>query len=270
MKVSDGVRPDAELTFDGHLEVLRKMLVRICIVVFMLGCVIFYLKEQTFGILLAPRSGHFFTFEIVEWLLDAMGVDFQFGDYDVKLINTEVSAQLMTHINVSCVLALLCASPYIIYELLKFILHGLYENERRYSRVITATVYGLFVAGVLMSYFVLFPISFRYLTTYHVDDEIANVITLDSYVSTFSTLTFLMGIMFQLPVISYLLAKMRIVTSKTLMAYRAHAFIIIMIVAAIITPPDILTLVLVSFPIYGLYGLSIMVVRRVERNQAGQ
>ena len=118
-----------------------------------------------------------------------------------------------------------------------------------------------------MSYFILFPISFQFLATYQVDDEIVNTITLDSYISTFTTLTFLMGIVFQLPVIAFVLGKMGFIDAPMLKQYRSYAFIIIMVIAAIITPPDIFTLILVTIPIYGLYEVSIWVLKKSHNNK---
>ncbi|MDE6721375.1 MAG: twin-arginine translocase subunit TatC, partial [Bacteroidaceae bacterium] len=122
----------------------------------------------------------------------------------------------------------------------------------------------LFVVGVLMSYFVLFPISFRFLGTYSVADKVHSTITLDSYISTFTSLTLMMGVVFQLPVVAFFLGKMGVVTSELLATYRKHAFIVIMLVAAIITPPDLMTLVLVAIPLYLLYEVSVRVVRWTE------
>ncbi len=160
-------------------------------------------------------------------------------------------------------LAFLLASPYVVFELFKFVSPALYERERRYSLLVAGVVYLLFLAGLLMSYFILFPVSFRFLATYSVDEEVASVITLDSYVSTFITLTFFMGVVFQLPVIVFVLGKMRLVSGVLLRRYRAHALVLIMIIAAVITPPDLFTLVLVTVPIYGLYELSILVLNRL-------
>lgn len=126
------------------------------------------------------------------------------------------------------------------------------------------TIYVLFIAGVLMSYFVLFPISFRFLGTYSVADKVHSTITLDSYISTFTSLTLIMGVVFQLPVVAFFLGKLGIISSSMLTQYRKHAFILIMFVAAIITPPDIMTLVLVTVPLYLLYEVSIRVVKCVE------
>jgi len=250
------------LTFGGHLEVFRKMLFRILIVVILLAAVIFYFKTETFRIILAPHNSDFCTFRFIETSLNRIGVDSHFTEYDIPLINTELSAQFMTHITVSCVLAVLLASPYIVFELFRFITPALYEREKKYSYLVAGIVYLLFIFGLLMSYFVLFPISFQFLATYQVDNQIVNTINLESYISTFTTLTFMMGVVFQLPVFCFVLGKMGFIDASMLKKYRPYAFIIIMIIAAIITPPDLFTLVLVTIPMYGLYELSILVLRK--------
>lgn len=253
------------LTFGGHLNVLRKMLFRIILVVVVLGSAIFCFKQQTFSIVLAPHRSDFCTFRFIENLINWLGFDFQFTEYNIPLINTELSAQFMTHITVSCILAAMLASPYILFELFKFISPALYESEKKYSVLVAGIIYFLFILGLLMSYFVIFPISFQFLANYQVDEDIVNTITLDSYISTFTTLTFLMGIVFQLPVIAFILGKMGLIDAPMLKQYRAYAFILIMIIAAIITPPDIFTLVMVTLPIYGLYEVSILALKKIEK-----
>lgn len=253
------------LTFGGHLEVLRKMLFRIITIVIVLAAIIFCFKHETFSILLAPQNSNFCTFKLIEHWLQALGWNFHFVEYNIPLISTELSSQFMTHITVSCILAALLASPYIVLELFRFISPALYESEKKYSYVVAIVIYTLFIIGLLMSYFILFPISFQFLATYQVDESISSTITLDSYISTFTTLTFLMGIVFQLPVFAYILGKMGFIDADSLRNYRAYAFVIIMIIAAIITPPDIFTLILVTLPIYGLYEISILVLKRLNR-----
>ena len=162
-------------------------------------------------------------------------------------------------------MGLLCASPYILFELFRFVSPALLESEKKYSIQVAVIIYFLFVLGVLMSYYVLFPISFRFLGTYSVADKIHSTITLDSYISTFVMLTLLMGLVFQLPVIAFILAKMGLIHSDYLVKYRSYAFLIICVVAAIITPPDIMTLILVAVPLYLLYEISIRIIRLVER-----
>lgn len=188
---------------------------------------------------------------------------FVFEPFNIQLIATDLSSQFVTHLTTSIYLGLLCASPFIMYELFRFITPALLENERRYSTKIMISVYSLFMIGVLMSYYILFPISFRFLGTYSVADKVHTMITLDSYISTFVSLTLLLGVVFQLPVITFILAKMGILNAAQMSKYRKHALILIMLIAAIITPPDIMTLVLVAFPIYSLYEISIRIIPKL-------
>ncbi|WP_407402066.1 twin-arginine translocase subunit TatC [Sodaliphilus sp.] len=254
------------LTFGGHLEVLRQMLFRILGVTGVLAAVVFCFKDETWHLLLAPSECDFCTYQWIESAMQAIGFsDFKFDKFYVNLIATDLSSQFMTHIMTAVYLGLLGASPYILFELFRFISPALYESEKKYSVQVAAVIYLLFILGVLMSYFILFPISFRFLGTYSVAERVHSTITLDSYVETFTTLTLIMGIVFQLPVIAFALAKMELITSNMLSDYRKHAFLVIMLVAAIITPPDLMTLVLVTIPLYLLFELSIRVVKWVEK-----
>ena len=196
--------------------------------------------------------------------MQIIGIEFHFNEFHVEMIATDLSSQFMTHITTAVYLGVLGASPYILYELFRFISPALYENERKYSVQVAGIIYVLFLLGVLMSYFVLFPISFRFLGTYSVSAKVVSNITLDSYISTFVSLTLVMGLVFQLPVIAFFLGKLEFATSEMLSRYRKHAFLVIMLVAAIITPPDLMTLILVTIPLYLLYEVSIRVVRWVE------
>lgn len=255
------------LTFGGHLEVLRRMLFRIIAAVMVLAVVIFCFKDKTFEFLLAPSQWNFVTYRYIEKFLHYLGSNFTFSEYHINLIATELSSQFMTHITTALYLGLLGASPYILVELFRFITPALYENEKKYSVQVAVIVYLLFVIGVLMSYFILFPISFRFLGTYSVSGMVESNITLKSYISTFTTLTLVMGLVFQLPVIAFFLGKLEIVTSGLLRQYRKYAFLVIMLVAAIITPPDLMTLILVTIPLYLLYEVSILVLKRMEHRK---
>jgi sec-independent protein translocase protein TatC len=249
------------MTFGEHLEILRKMLFRILSVICVIAIVIFCLKDETFSILLAPSEWNFITYRGIERIFEIIGFNFHFDKWDVDLIATDLSSQFMTHVTTSIYLALLCSSPYIMYELFKFISPALYDSEKRYSVPIVFVIYFLFVMGILMSYFILFPISFRFLGTYSVAKKVHSTITLDGYISTFTTLTFIMGLVFQLPVIAYILAKMGMIDAELLSNYRRHALILIMLLAAIITPPDLMTLILVALPLYMLYEVSIRIIK---------
>lgn len=261
-------KPDPNMmTFGGHLEVLRRMLFRIIAVVMVLAIAIFCFKDKTFELLMAPSQWDFVTYRYIEKFLHRLGFEFTFNEYHVNLIATELSSQFMTHITAALYIGLLGASPFIMVELFRFITPALYENEKKYSVQVALTIYLLFVVGVLMSYFVLFPISFRFLGTYNVSNLVESNITLKSYISTFTTLTLVMGLVFQLPVIAYFLGKLEVVSSGLLRQYRKYAFLVIMIVAAVITPPDLMTLILVTIPLYMLYEVSIVVLKRMERRK---
>ena len=255
------------LSFGEHLEELRKMLLRILAVVSVLAITIFCFKDWTFRILMAPSQWDFVTYRYIEKFLHWLGSSFCFNEYHVNLIATELSSQFMTHITAALYLGCLGASPYILWELFHFVTPALYEKERKYSVRVAIIMFVLFIVGVMMSYYILFPISFRFLGTYSVSDMVESNITLHSYIGTFTTLTLIMGLVFQLPVLAYFLGKIGLVKSDFLKRYRKHAFVAIMLVAAIITPPDVMTLILVTIPLYLLYEVSIGVLRKMEKKQ---
>ena len=248
------------LTFGGHLEVFRKTLFRILGVTCFMGILIFCCKEAIFELLLAPSEWNFITYSSIEYLLNKMGIDFHFEEYYIDLISTDLSSQFMIHITTSLYLGLLVASPYILFELFRFVSPALYDKEKKYSIAILIIVYLLFILGILMSYYIIFPISFRFLGTYSVAERVESTITLKSYISTFNSLTLVMGVVFQLPVIAYVLGKLGVVNSEILKKYRKHALFLLTLVSALITPPDILSCILVTIPLYMLYELSIRVI----------
>lgn len=255
---------DNLMTIGEHLEVFRKMLFRIIGITVCLTVIIFCAKETTFKVLFAPCDNHFITYRLIEDTLGQMGMNFHFEPYSIQMINTELSSQFMTHVSTSVYMALLLVSPYIVIELYYYIAPALYENERHYSVVVATAIYLLFILGVVMSYFILFPFALRILGTYQVAESVVNQINLDSYISTFVTLTLMMGLVFQLPILSFFLAKMGILDAVFMKQYRRHAFVLIGIIAAIITPPDLFTCFMVMIPMYGLYELSVLIVERVK------
>ena len=155
-------KSDELLTFGGHLEVFRRMLFRIIAVAGAIAMIVFCFKETTWEVLLAPSEWNFCTYRWVEVAMQEIDADFHFEEYHVNLIATDLSSQFMTHITTAVYLGLLGASPYILFELFHFISPALYENERKYSVQVAGIIYVLFLLGILMSYFVLFPISFRF------------------------------------------------------------------------------------------------------------
>ena len=243
------------LTFWDHLEELRRVLFRVVGVVLVLMLVAFCFKEELFGIVLAPRQNDF---PLYRWL----GAE----SFSVQLINTQLASQFITHMKVACYAGILLASPYIIYQLFRFVSPALYANERRYVMKVTLWGYLLFMVGVLLNYFLIFPLTFRFLGTYQVSETVVNTITLTSYVDTLMMLSLMMGIVFEIPILSWLFAKLGFFTSSFMKHYRRHAIVLILIVAAIITPTsDVFTLSLVALPMYLLYEISIGVVNRTGR-----
>lgn len=229
------------------------------------SAIIFCFKEPTFRILLSPRDSDFITYKIIEQIMHVFDANFEFSPFNTTIINTDLSAQFMTHLTTSFFLGFLLTSPYIVYELFKFISPALYESERKTSIPVVFSVYLLFLTGITISYFILFPVSFRFLSTYQVDPYVVNTITLESYISTFFTLTLIMGLVFQIPVMAYYLGKLHLLDSKILKHYRPYALVIILVISAFITPPDIFTLILVALPIYCLYEISIIIIKRIEK-----
>ena len=171
----------------------------------------------------------------------------------------------MTHMRVAMYAGLLCAAPYIIFELFRFVSPGLYQNERRAGLWIVTSGYLMFMLGTLLNYFLIFPLTVRFLGTYQVSPEVENMLTLQSYTDTLISMSLVMGVVFELPVICAILGRLGIISSSLMTRYRRHAIVAILIVAAIITPTtDVFTLLIVSLPIWLLYEASIFVVKSVK------
>jgi sec-independent protein translocase protein TatC len=240
------------VTFWEHLDELRGSLIRMAIAAIAMGLVAFAMKETLFDIVLAPSKSDFFLYRII-------GAE----PFDIKLINTGLAEQFTIHMKVALTVGLLVASPYILYLLFHFVSPALYENEKRYSVRITLSAYLMFIVGVALNYFLVFPLTVRFLGTYSVSADIENMLTLSSYVDSMLMMSLWFGIIFELPVVCWLLGKFGLLKAEWMTRYRRHAIVAILIIAAIITPTgDIFTLMVVSLPIYILYEASAILVRR--------
>ncbi len=216
-----------------------------------MGLVAFAMKDTLFDIVLAPSKADFFLYRIV-------GAE----PFDIKLINTGLAEQFTIHMKVALTMGLLVASPYILYLLFHFVSPALYENEKRYSVRITLGAYLMFIVGVALNYFLVFPLTVRFLGTYSVSADIENMLTLSSYVDSLLMMSLWFGIIFELPVVCWMLGKFGLLKAEWMTRYRRHAIVAILIIAAIITPTgDIFTLMVVSLPIYILYEVSVILVR---------
>ena len=253
------------MTFSGHLEVLRRMMLRVIVVVFVFSILIFYFKDETFTIILAPSDSDFITYKSLESFFCKIGIQLQFEKFEVYLITTELSSQFMTHFSTSLYLGLLVSSPYSLFEIIRFVSPALYYSEKKSSLSLVLSMYLMFILGMTLNYFIIFPFSVRFLGTYSVAAKVHSTITLDSYMDTFTSLSLVMGLVFLLPIISYILAINDIVCYEKITGYRKHAIIVIATIAAIITPPDIMTLFLVAIPLYILFELSLLIVKNFHR-----
>jgi sec-independent protein translocase protein TatC len=238
------------LTFWDHLDVLRSSLIRMGVAIVILAIVAFAMKDLLFSVVLAPRSSDFITYQL-------LGVD----AFHINLMNTGLTEQFMIHMRTAIYAGLLLASPYILYELFRFVSPALYQNERRYAVWIVGAAYLMFLMGTLVNYFVVFPLTVRFLGTYQVSPDVANMLTLQSYIDTLLGMSLVMGVVFELPVVCGLMGRMGLINSHMMSQFRRHAIVAILVVAAIITPTtDVFTLFVVALPIYLLYELSIQIV----------
>lgn len=249
-----------------HIDELRRRLMRIVVLIAVFSIAAFVCKEWLFDVVFAPSHDDFILYRWIDSLVQLFGIEtMRPGRFEVQLINTELSSQFMTHIAMSFYCGCIMASPYIVYQIFRFVSPALYEHERRYSTRITVAIYTLFIVGLLMCYYIIFPISFRFLGTYQVSTEVVNTIALSSYISSFTLLSLMMGLTFEVPVLAFILGKVGLINADLLRRYRKIAFIAIMIVSAVITPPDLFTLVLMSLPLYGLYEFSILILGRTAK-----
>ena len=254
-------------SFWEHLDVLRGALMKIAAVTVAFGIIAFAFKETLFAVVLAPKESGFITYRWLS-LVGNLLPGGEMSDFNVQLINTGLAEQFIIHMKTAMCAGLLCASPYILYQLFRFVSPALYSNEREYAVKIVGWGYVMFLVGVVISYFLIFPLTFRFLGTYQVAGDVVNMISLQSYMSTLIMMCLAMGIVFEMPVLTWLFAKMGFISASFLRRCRKHAIVIILIVAAIITPTsDIFTLLLVSLPMWLLYEVSICIIKRQNNEE---
>lgn len=255
-------KPDSsDMSFWAHLDVLRGVLFR-CVAawgIMMVGA--FTLKGPLFSLLLAPTRPDFLTWRLLA-KCGLLPLNSTLSTLNSQsLISTELTGQFLTHVSISLWTGFIVALPYIIWQLYQFIQPAIGEQQTTKKISICFVAVGLFFAGVLLNYFVIFPFAYRFLIAYQVSQTVVNMISLSSYIGTFLTLSLIMGILFELPLLAWILAYLGLLDAAILRQYRKHAIVLIVILAAVITPTgDAFTLLLVSIPIYLLYELSIAIV----------
>ena len=254
----------APQTFWEHLDALRSSIIKIGIAVVVCSIAAFCFKRELFDFLLAPCSDNFVTYRLLEEVTTFVtsGSAAPLAPLEVQLFNTGLAQQFMLHLKTAFAVGFLVASPYVIYLLFHFISPALYSHERRMGIRLVVSGYVMFVLGVLLTYYLIFPLTFRFLGTYQVSSMVANTVTLSSYLETLLMLSLSMGIVFEIPVICSILGRFGLLRAQLMRKYRRHVIVGLLILAAIITPTaDAFTLLLVAFPMWLLFEVSIWVVR---------
>lgn len=261
---------EKEMSFLDHLEELRWHLIRSTIAVVLLGLVAFLAKGFIFDVLLfGPKNPDFPTYRLLCRLSTIIGLEdnFCFKEEAFRIQSRTMAGQFSAHIWTSITLGLVAAFPYILYEFWRFISPGLQENERKNSRGFIIVASLLFFTGVLFGYYVVTPLSINFLGTYQVSEQVFNDFDLSSYTGLVRASVLASGLIFELPIIIYFLTKIGVVTPEFLKKYRKFALVIVLILSAIITPPDIASQVIVAVPVLILYEISIIISRRVLRKE---
>ncbi|MFK7811985.1 MAG: twin-arginine translocase subunit TatC [Maribacter sp.] len=264
--------PD-EMSFLDHLEELRWHLIRSTIAVVIIASITLLIPEFIFdSVLLGPKSMDFPTYRFFCKVGTFLGIDSNFCADELPLIiqNREMSGQFSIYIWTEIWAGFIIGFPYILYEMWKFISPGLHQNERKHSRGFIFSASLLFFSGALFGYYLVAPLSINFLGTFTVSAQVTNNIDISSFVGTVRTSVIACGLIFELPIIVYFLTKVGLVTPEILKKYRKISLVVVLILAAVVTPPDVVSQILVALPILLLYQVSIYISRRVLKRQAKQ
>lgn len=264
--------PD-EMSFLDHLEELRWHLIRSVMAIVIIACAAMLMSDFIFDtVLFGPKSMDFPTYRFFCEISTFMGIDSDFCADELPFIiqSREMAGQFSAFIWTSIWAGFILGFPYILYELWKFISPGLHPNERKHSRGFIFTASLLFFCGTLFGYYVVAPLSINFLVSFNVSDQVSNEIDLASYIATVRTSVIACGLIFELPIIVYFLTKVGLVTPEILKKYRKISLVVVLILSAVITPPDVTSQIVVAFPILILYQISIYISKRVLKRQAKQ
>ncbi len=262
---------NGEMSFLEHLEELRWHIIRSVAYVSIFAVLAFIMKDFIFTeVIFKPKMPDFWSNRMLAKMGDLLGTDaLDINQKPLKLIALKMSDQFMLHFTVAIIAGLIAAAPMIFREIWLFIKPALYDKERKYAGGAVFYTSFLFILGILFGYFLIVPLSIDFLTTYSVSPEVENQINMRSYISTVTSITFASGFIFLLPIFSYFLSKVGILTPGFMKGYRRHAYVLLLLVAAIITPPDVFSQIMVAIPLVALYEISIVisgiVVKRREK-----
>ncbi len=263
------IKSPNELSFLEHLEELRWHLVRSILAIVVIAIVAFIFKDIIFDeIILGPKSPDFFTNQVLCSLGQLVHVEkLCINTNPFQVINIDMAGQFMTHIIISIITGFILAFPYVFYEFWSFMRPALYQNEKSVARGAVFFSSVLFMLGILFGYFLICPLSVHFLGSYTVSDQVLNQINLKSYISTVASISLAAGLIFELPILVYFLSKIGLVTPEFLREYRKHSLVVILTLAAIITPPDIFSQVLVCLPLLILYEIGIIISKNIAKKR---
>jgi sec-independent protein translocase protein TatC len=259
----------AEMSFLEHLEELRWHIIRSALAIIIFAVIAFILKDFIFStVILNPRTPDFWTNRMFAKLADYVGTDaLRINQQPLELISIKIAGQFMTHIWVSIIAGFIIASPVVFYEFWRFIRPALYDNEKKYASGAVFFTSVLFLMGILFGYFLIVPLSVHFLGTYNVSGEVTNQINLKSYIGSVTSISLAAGVVFLIPIFSYFLSKVGLITPQFMKTYRKHAYVIMLLLSAIITPPDIFSQIMVCFPLVFLYEIGILISKRVVKKR---
>lgn len=258
-----------EMSFLDHLEELRWHLIRSAVIIVVFAVVAFILKGFIFDtVILKPKMPDFWTNRMFDKMADMLNSDaLRINQKPLGLISIKMADQFMMHIMTSIIAGLIIASPVIFYEFWSFIKPALYDKEKKHAGGAVFFTSVLFITGVLFGYFLIVPLSIHFLGSYSVSDQVTNQINTRSYIGTVTSISLATGVVFLLPIFSYFLSKVGILTPQFMKTYRRHAYVVMLLLSAIITPPDVFSQVMVCIPLIFLYEVGIVISRRVVRQR---
>jgi len=259
--------PKAEMSFLDHLETLRWHIIKSMSAIVIFATLAYIYSDFVWNsIILAPNSNEFWTSRMVIKLNNLFGMQSEgLLKHPLNLINFEMSGQFMVDVWTAIIAGFIIAFPYVVYQFWSFVKPALYENEKRHASGAVLIMSTLFLVGCLFGYYLIVPFSIDWLAGYSISNVVVNQINILSYISTVTSIVISGGIAFELPVVIYFLSKIGLLTPKFLRKYRRHSYVILLIIAAIITPPDVLSQMIVSIPLVLLYEISIFISARVDR-----
>ncbi len=259
--------PEKVMTFWDHLDELRMHILRTLIAIVVLAIIAFLNREIIFDyIILGPSTSDFITNQWLCKLGELLSINaLCIEDMKLQIINIKMSGQFLTHMYISIVAGFILSFPYMLWEIWRFVKPAMHNEERKYSQGGVFISSFLFLIGILFSYYLIVPLTVNFLGTYQVSKEVTNQISLSSYISTVVSVTFAVGVVFELPILVYFLTKIGVLTPNFMKKNRRYMYVILLITSAIITPPDMFSQILVVVPLIGLYEVSIGVSNRIYK-----